>query len=64
MPVTTKLRDAIRSSRQRMQAGLSRSVEKSGQKTGATKLGRRLAGHTDTGQQKYIDGGKVVLRPK
>lgn len=64
MPVTTKLRDAIRSSRQRMQAGLSRSVEKLGQKTGEIKLERHLAGHTDTGQQRYINSGKVVLRPK
>ena len=62
MPVTRKSSDDIRSSRQRMQAGLSPSVEKSVQQTGETARKKQREEHLSTAQPKYIDSGPVVLR--
>lgn len=64
MPVITKLRDAIRSSRRRMQVGLSQNAEKSGLKTGATRQKRHPAERTNTAQPRFIDSGRVVMRLK
>lgn len=62
MHVTTKLNDVIRSSRRRMQAGLSPNVEKSAQQTGETVRKKHKGEHTSTAQPRYIDSGPVVLR--
>jgi len=57
MRVTTKLNDAIKSSRRRMQAGQSPSVVKSEQQTGATNPPKKQqVERTSTEQQKYTDG--------
>ena len=62
MPVTRRLSDDIRSSRQRMQAGLSPNVEKSVQQTGETARKKQREEPLSTAQPKYIDSGPVVLR--
>ena len=54
MPVTTRLSDVIRSSRQRMQAGLSPSVVKSARKTGGTRE-KQKGERTSTKQQGYFN---------
>ena len=63
MHVTKKLNDAIRSSRRRMQAGLSPNVEKSVQQTGETARRKQKEGRSSTVQPRYIDSGVIVLRP-
>jgi len=65
MHVTTRLSAAIRSSRQRMQAGQSRNVEKSARLTGETKQRKKpKAEHTSTAQPRYIDSGDIKLTPR
>mgnify|MGYP003633894056 FL=1 len=56
MHVTARLNAVIRSSRRRMQAGPSQSVEKSERPTGVTVPPRKpQAEHINTEQQKYTD---------
>ncbi len=62
MPVTRRSSDDTRSSRQRMQAGLSPSVVKSAQQTGETARKKQREEPLSTAQPKYIDSGPVVLR--
>ena len=64
MHVTARLSAVIRSSRQRMQVAQSPNAVKSVQKTGVTSQRKKPAAEpTSTGQPRYIDSGKVVLRP-
>ena len=63
MHVTKKLNDAIRSSRQRMQAVPSPNVEKSVQQTGEIAKRKQKEGRSSTVQPRYIDSGAIVLRP-
>ena len=63
MPVTRKSSDDIRSSRQRMQAGLSPNAEKLAQRTGETVRKKPRGEHLNTEQPRYIDSGPVILRP-
>lgn len=63
MHVTARLSAAIRSSRQRMQAGQSPSVVKSAQQTGETKQKKQAVAPTNTEQPKYIDSGGVSMKP-
>tara|TARA_R110002012_G_scaffold81187_2_gene205551 strand:+ start:1598 stop:1786 length:189 start_codon:yes stop_codon:yes gene_type:complete len=62
MHAIKKLNADIRSSRQRMQVGLSPNVEKSVQQTGETARKKQREEHLSTAQPKYIDSGPVVLR--
>jgi hypothetical protein len=65
MHAITRLNDVIRSSRQRMQAGQSRNVEKSARLTGETKQRKKpKAEHTSTAQPRYIDSGDIKLTPR
>ena len=63
MHVTAKLSAAIRSSRQRMQAGQSPSAGKSAQPIGETARKKQKGEHLNTEQPRYIDSGPIVLRP-
>jgi len=64
MHVTTRLSAAIKSSRQRMQAGQSPSAVRSVQQTGETSQRKKpKAEHTSTVQPRYIDSGSVKLKP-
>lgn len=62
MHAIKKLSADIRSSRQRMQAGLSPNVEKLAQQTGETAIKKQREEPLSTAQPKYIDSGPVVLR--
>jgi len=63
MHVTARLSAVIKSSRQRMQAGLSPNVVKSAQQTGETARKKQKEEHLNTAQPRYIDSGPIVLRP-
>ena len=60
MPVTTRLSAVIRSSRQRMQAGLSPSVVKSARKIGETRE-KQKGERTSTKQQGYFKWNQFRL---
>lgn len=63
MHAIKKLNADIRSSRRRMQAGLSPNAEKSAQQTGETVRRKQKGEHSNTAQPRYIDSGTIILRP-
>jgi|TARA_B100000530_G_scaffold19064_1_gene12679 hypothetical protein len=63
MHAIKKLNADIKSSRRRMQAGLSPNAEKSAQQTGETVRRKQKGEHSNTAQPRYIDSGTIILRP-
>lgn len=63
MHAIKKLNADIKSSRRRMQAGLSPNAEKSAQQTGGIARKKQREGRSSTVQPRYIDSGAIVLKP-